>query len=274
MRTSCLVLSVLAALAIVLVQAQTTVTTTNNGDGTVTIVTTQIVAADSQTALNAQLPVPAFDVSEAETDDSPLQEEVDYVADEPAAPAPGVVEPAAGVLAPAAAATTPDVTPDAVPAPAAFLSAKERMQAYTCTRSSRGYPPVAARTGGAGTVYTYSQSTGIFTIGGVRHQGYAGQRPPNSPSLERVSNRGPPPRGSYTLSVRQPDQNSATKHCQPVFRMNPNRGTNMYGRDGFLIHDGDFTSPLANRRSSAGCIILPKSVRMQIKSGATLNVLP
>jgi hypothetical protein len=116
---------------------------------------------------------------------------------------------------------------------------------------------------------TYSQSTGDFTTTDTgsgyvlrRAQGYAGHGVLglNNPEMQLEVDTGPLPQGDYRLSLgfNYPGKGN------PTFRLTPIGGLALLqtGRSGFLIHAGSFIY----FNSSAGCIVLPLSVRLFLQN--------
>lgn len=107
--------------------------------------------------------------------------------------------------------------------------------------------------------WTYSQSTGKLSLNGkVVATGYAGRgAAKNNPDKQCAKNEGPIPRGKYSIG---PAHNHKVLGPVAMF-LNPNRGNNMCGRDGFFIH-----GPGKTPGASHGCIHLETSVRLKINS--------
>lgn len=122
---------------------------------------------------------------------------------------------------------------------------------------------------GAAPRYTYSQRSGIFTFpNGRRVQCYSGKGAEiNNPAKQCVKNKGPLPRGVYTIGPRHRHRTTGADSM----RLTPARGNAMCGRAGFLIHGGRFTSARSGP-SSQGCIIMPLTQRRQIVRGGILTV--
>jgi len=106
----------------------------------------------------------------------------------------------------------------------------------------------------------YEQATGDFYIDGkFLAKGYAGyQEYANDTEFERLENLGPLPRGRYRMIYlgKYKDKGSV------VTQLTPLPGTEMYGRDGMLIH-GD--NKRGNMSGSSGCIVLPRGARERIR---------
>lgn len=95
-----------------------------------------------------------------------------------------------------------------------------------------------------------SHKDGSYTLEDRAYSGVLGAR--NDPRQQSVQNVGPIPKGAYIITE---PYDSAT-HGPFVLRLLAQKGTELYGRDGFLIH-GDNNSHTA----SHGCIILPRVTR-------------
>ena len=117
--------------------------------------------------------------------------------------------------------------------------------------------------------WTYNQSSGKLSLDGkVIGTGYSGKGLGlNNPAMQAQRLVGPLPQGTYTVGP-------AFKHPEKgpvVMRLRPQRGTQMFGRSGFLIH-GD--NKAMNHTASNGCIILGPEIRKQISASTdrTLTV--
>lgn len=107
--------------------------------------------------------------------------------------------------------------------------------------------------------WIYQQSTGRLSHDGhVVATGYAGTgQGRNNPAMQARASTGPLPRGTYRIGApfRHPHAGNYT------LRLTPERGTNMYGRSGMLIHGDSARHP---GEASNGCIIMPLNARQQI----------
>lgn len=121
----------------------------------------------------------------------------------------------------------------------------------------------------------YSQSTGEITqtlsdgTEKVLGTGYAGAGDYiNDPSAQDKPFLGPIPQGRYDIGL--PYKNAKTGPY--TMNLDPQKGTNTFGRDAFRMHGGDFI----NFSSSEGCIIAPPNVRTLVNSDPdrVLNVRP
>lgn len=109
----------------------------------------------------------------------------------------------------------------------------------------------------------YSQSLGrlwgvdgeTLTRIGVGYSGY----PPhtNRPEAETIKAAGPLPRGNYRVRLL----GHHVRLGPTVFFLDPEAGTELFGRSGFLIH-GD--NEYGNNTASHGCVILSRKVRDRI----------
>lgn len=117
--------------------------------------------------------------------------------------------------------------------------------------------------------WKYSQKTGNLSYNGKPvGSGYAGVGDGvNNPAAQNIPNIGPIPRGLYSIGVAF----THPKAGPMTMRLTPMKGTNTFGRDGFLIH-GDNTS--MNHTASNGCIIQNRTVRasVAVSNDRTLEV--
>lgn len=105
-------------------------------------------------------------------------------------------------------------------------------------------------------MFRYEQSTGRFwQLVGTGYSGHDEAR--NQPDLEDVKGRGPIPRGRWKIGP--PFHHSEAGPL--VMRLEPEPGTDVHGRDGFLIHGDSFPAP---GTASRGCIVLDRSARTVI----------
>lgn len=107
--------------------------------------------------------------------------------------------------------------------------------------------------------WEYDVTTHTFTRAGEKHKAnYAGASGyKNDTSQECVSNKGPLPRGTYTIGA--PHNSAHTGKY--TLNLTPNLSNNMCGRSAFRIHGASSKKPLD---SSEGCIVAPLSVRKSI----------
>lgn len=90
-------------------------------------------------------------------------------------------------------------------------------------------------------------------------KGYSGHADGmDNPSLQDVKSVGPIPRGLWTIGPKYDTHD----HGPVVMRLTPDKTTNVFGRDGFLIHGNS-----AKGDASRGCIILSRRIREQIAGG-------
>lgn len=110
-------------------------------------------------------------------------------------------------------------------------------------------------------MWTYEQKSGrLLHDGVVICTGYSGAgEGKNNPDLQNVRKVGPIPRGTYTIG---PAYTAPYEHkLPPVMHLIPDPETEMFGRDGFLIHGDSVSAP---GTASEGCIIMPHSVRVAV----------
>lgn len=109
-------------------------------------------------------------------------------------------------------------------------------------------------------MWIWVQQTGelIAPNGEVVAVGYAGKGPHrNKPASERVVNAGPLPRGVY--EVRAPlNHDNVGRYA---LKLEPMKGTEMYGRSGFWMHGDNAKNP---GNASEGCPIVPRAAREAI----------
>jgi RHS repeat-associated protein len=129
-----------------------------------------------------------------------------------------------------------------------------------------------------GLEWIYSQSTGQIshqpsaTLGGGPPQpigtGYSGNgQGLNNPAMQGKPFVGPIPQGDYDIG-------QATSTKGPLtLPLNPQHGTNTFGRDAFRIH-GDNSK--GDQSASEGCVVTSRNVRNQIHNSPdrTLRVIP
>ncbi|GGD06776.1 hypothetical protein GCM10011513_00470 [Franconibacter daqui] len=113
--------------------------------------------------------------------------------------------------------------------------------------------------------WEYDVTTHTFTRNGesytANYAGASGYK--NDSAQECVANKGPLPRGTYTIGA--PHHSAHTGKY--TLDLTPNSSNNMCGRTAFRIHGASKAHPLD---SSEGCIIAPLSVRKSIwESGDT-----
>ncbi len=109
-------------------------------------------------------------------------------------------------------------------------------------------------------MWTYNSANGNLSRNGILlGTGYSGhQAGLNNPEMESISNTGPIPRGSWTISHFFDDPGGKGPI---VAHLSPDEGTETFGRGGFMIH-GDTAAH--NEGASHGCIILARTLREQI----------
>ncbi len=115
---------------------------------------------------------------------------------------------------------------------------------------------------GTGSLVCYDSDTNEIVTG----EGYAGQGEGlNNAAAQGAHNVGPLPEGIYTT---EPAKNTLNgKPHDTVIPLNPAKSNEMYGRNNFRIHGGDFK----NKNSSNGCAVQPLNVRKQVaKSPGTI----
>jgi hypothetical protein len=109
-------------------------------------------------------------------------------------------------------------------------------------------------------MWTFNSSNGALAHDGalVTVLGWSGHdEGRNNPRLEDEPDIGPIPRGVWEIG---PVFDSET-HGPVAMRLAPAEDTKTFGRGGFLIHGASILNP---GESSKGCIILPRTVRLEI----------
>lgn len=109
-------------------------------------------------------------------------------------------------------------------------------------------------------MWIYEQLTGkmfdeLGELSGVCYSGFRDGK--NNPQFEMIHSVGPIPRGMYTIKAPR-DTNT---HGPFVLTLVPDDDTEMYGREGFLIH-GDSIKSLGT--ASLGCIVASRDVREKL----------
>jgi len=110
------------------------------------------------------------------------------------------------------------------------------------------------------TSWAYGSKTGqLLKDGVVFSTGYSGiDAGYNNPDKESVHDVGPIPRGEFNIGSFFNDP----RFGPTVAHLYPRPGTNVFGRDGFLIHGDSSAHP---GKASHGCIILPSFARVAIR---------
>ena len=120
---------------------------------------------------------------------------------------------------------------------------------------------------------TYCQSTGTLSApDGFLAIGYAGAgEGKNNPAMQHIKNVGPLPRAVYTISGPEcigtvfpcPDCHGTEKHKHGpyVLRLHPVEGSEMFDRDGFLIHGDN-----GHGTASLGCPCIARPNRQMVIS--------
>lgn len=109
-------------------------------------------------------------------------------------------------------------------------------------------------------MWIYKQSTGelFYNNSEALDKGYAGAKEhKNDPESQRVLNKGPLPRGLYSIGTAQ-DHFRLGPLAMPL---TPDVNNEMFGRSAFYIHGDSVTNP---GNASEGCIILSSPIRKRI----------
>jgi type VI secretion system (T6SS) effector TldE1-like protein len=111
-------------------------------------------------------------------------------------------------------------------------------------------------------VWRYSQKTGELCApnGSCVATGYAGAGVcENQPAMQWASDRGPIPRGLYTIGPPR-DDDQMGPFCLPL---EPDPNNEMHDRFGFYMHGDNDTGT-----ASTGCIIMPRTTREQVAASS------
>jgi hypothetical protein len=109
-------------------------------------------------------------------------------------------------------------------------------------------------------VWIYNQLLGEWRLGGILAGiGYSGfGAGKNNPLAQHLPDLGPIPCGYWTISGPPFDSPEHGPYC---LRLDPRKGTETFGRSGFLIHGDSKTHP---GEASNGCLIADHVTRMRI----------
>ncbi len=114
--------------------------------------------------------------------------------------------------------------------------------------------------------FGYANKIGEFTNGrnGKKYSAYSGDCDHyNDENSMKLKFKGPLPIGKWEVTKIESHKGPFTARLQPC------PGTEVYGRDGFLIH-GD--NAKMNLTASQGCIVVEKDCREHIQQGDLLEV--
>src|ERR1035441_3162218 len=105
---------------------------------------------------------------------------------------------------------------------------------------------------------TYSQTSGLFTMGNHTFTGYSGNGDGlNNSDMQDVKGVGPLPQGQYTIEPPHVDHVTGPVSMCLV----PAPANEMFGRGDFLIHGDNMA---LDHTASEGCIVLNHWARLQI----------
>lgn len=108
--------------------------------------------------------------------------------------------------------------------------------------------------------YRYEQTSGHLydDAGKLVAIGYSGNAEgQNDPLMQNILDVGPIPQGFYSIAAPVETET----HGPYVLALTPLRGTDTFGRSGFLIHGDSLIHP---GMASEGCVIMPRFAREQI----------
>jgi hypothetical protein len=116
--------------------------------------------------------------------------------------------------------------------------------------------------------WTYNQSSGHLSHNGqVVAIGYSGhEEGKNNPAMQQVPNVGPIPQGRYSIG---PPRDSA-KVGPFALPLEPEPGTNTFGRSAFMIHGDSIVHP---GTASEGCVILLREARNLIAASGDAELV-
>jgi hypothetical protein len=109
-------------------------------------------------------------------------------------------------------------------------------------------------------MWTYEVASGQLSKDGIHvGVGYSGFGPAkNDPKTEPIPDVGPIPEGLWTVCGPTFD---STMHGPYCLKLEPQKGTQTFGRSGFLLHGDSIEHP---GQASRGCIVLAKEVRSTV----------
>lgn len=109
-------------------------------------------------------------------------------------------------------------------------------------------------------MWDYSVTRGEFRLSGIlAGTGYSGSGPgKNNPLSQQIVDVGPIPCGLWSISGPPFDSPDHGPYC---LRLYPQKGTETFGRSGFLIHGDSKEHPGS---ASHGCIVCPHVVRERL----------
>lgn len=128
----------------------------------------------------------------------------------------------------------------------------------------------------SGQLWYVNKLLGISLQAGTGYSGRGQGQGLNNPDMQHVRDVGPIPRGIYTIGPQQTNTVRAgtpsEAQLSDSMRLTPSPLNLMWTRDGFLLHQGDFTT----MGSSTGCIVLPLPILNLIghSGDTTLRVKP
>jgi hypothetical protein len=117
--------------------------------------------------------------------------------------------------------------------------------------------------------WQWGASEGVLYHDGARiGKGYSGQPPfVNKPDAEQQKDKGPIPRGRWTIVGRPYDSALLGPF---VMALEPKCGTDTFGRSAFRIHGDSKSNP---GMASHGCIVLDRGLRQTIWDSSDRDIL-
>lgn len=107
--------------------------------------------------------------------------------------------------------------------------------------------------------WIFSQSTGQISNGTQTWLGYSGAYNFGNPAYQSVKDKGPIPRGTYTIMAPTTEKGPLTLPLEPDSR------NEMFQRSGLLCHGDNSQRP---GHGSSGCIVAPFEARQAMATAA------
>jgi hypothetical protein len=114
-------------------------------------------------------------------------------------------------------------------------------------------------------MWVYNSANGVlFHNGKWVGTGYSGHPPyVNDVAAQGFADQGPIPQGQWTIG----DAVDSPQLGEIAMPLTPNIGTVVFNRSGFWIHGDSLEFP-GLEEASHGCIVMPRTVRLQISGGS------
>ena len=108
----------------------------------------------------------------------------------------------------------------------------------------------------------YLDGPGYHTLIGTGYSGAANKK--NDPDAQCYKDLGPIPRGLWRIGPLQNNTTGTGQVLPSSMRLEPEKGTDVCSRSGFLIHGGAPAGDVSN-----GCIVLAPELRQRIGTSGT-----